>query len=59
MAVRRPLFMSVICLADSVALMALVIAAIVAPRMTVVTAIETSSSISVKPRWLLRRLAAT
>ena len=49
MAVRRPLFISVICLADSVALMASVIAAIVAPRITVVMAIVTSSSTRVKP----------
>ena len=50
MAVRSPLFRSVICVAESVALIASFIASIVEPRMTVVTAMEMSSSTSVNPR---------
>ena len=48
--VRRPLFSVVICVAESVALTASPMAAMVAPRMTVVIARDTISSTSVKPR---------
>ena len=47
--------MSVICFAESVALMASFIAAIVAPRITVVMAIVMSNSTSVKPCCRCRR----